>query len=72
MAEVEKTSKPAGRKPSMTDTAVQAATPAPARAQVEEGMVPGKPEFFLSEGMRTDLEVYGETTDPRTGKRITR
>ena len=73
MAEIEKSSvKSTGRKPSMTDAAVQAATPEPARAQREEGMTSGTPSYFLSEGMRSDLEVYGETTDPRTGKRITR
>jgi len=27
---------------------------------------------FMAEGVRRDLEMYGETTDPNTGRRLTR
>lgn len=47
-------------------TAEQDATDA-ARAQVTDPDA----EPFISEGMRHDLELYGQVNDPLTGRRIT-
>lgn len=49
----------------------RAATPSPARAQggpvVQE--MPDKPDR-ISEGVRAELEMYGEALDPNSGRRI--
>jgi hypothetical protein len=44
--------------------------PAPEPGQPSGYHPPAPP--FMSEGVRNDLEQYGETTDPNTGQRLTR
>lgn len=84
MAESKKTTAPAGKSDSAEESPEDIALRLMAEndelrarvaeletAQVQAALAaPARPRFLLSEGVRVDLEMHGEATDPATGDRL--